>query len=136
MAHKSWFKHDMTPVSVERYERKAKKQERLDAAYALVNKRDGHKCRCTGEPLAWPCPDAKHRREHHHLRGRNVAPERREDPQGICLVSAFVHKLITKGWIDVEGDNADGALRFHYTALAKSRPVRIKSRRKSQQRAA
>ena len=39
-------------------------------------------------------------------------------------------RLIERGWIAVEGKNADTPLFFHYTALAKSRPLLIKRHNK------
>jgi len=129
-------KWEIAPRSVERRARKQAKQAKLDAAYAIVNARDGNRCRVTGERLDPKAVEAKHRREHHHLAGRNVKPEWREDPARICLVSKLAHDLITRGWIDCEGDDATKVLRWHWTPLAKSRPFRIKSRRRSQQKVA
>lgn len=132
--HRSFFKHDMTPLAVERDQRKKAKDASLLAAYAVVNQRDGNRCRVTGIALDPSAIDQKHRREHHHIVKRSQSKAKRDDPSNIMLTSRFVHRLIEKGWIDVEGTDADKPLRFHYTQLATSRPVVIKSRRRSQRR--
>jgi hypothetical protein len=124
------FKSADAPVSVQRSTKKQDKKDALDAAYRKVDKRDMDKCRATGVPLDPFASDYKHRREHHHLKGRNVKPEWREKPERICLVSKAVHDLINQGWIDVEGTDARKPLFFHYTALAKSRPVILKRHNK------
>lgn len=120
------FKSDLVPGSVQRHNRKKARQEALEKAYEAVNERDGNKCRVTGTPLSASAVDPAHRREHHHLRGRRVRPEWRERPERICLVSKLAHDLITAGWIEVEGDDARKVLCFHWTSLAKSKPLIIK----------
>jgi hypothetical protein len=124
------------PRVVSRHQRKVAKQTALDQAYAVVNARDQNKCRCTGLPLDPRASDPKHRREHHHLLERNVAPERREDPANICLVSKVVHDLINNGYIVVEGTDATKRLVFTYAAHVPkdARIVKIQSKRRSQQR--
>lgn len=131
-----FFKHQQVPAVVARKVRKQAKQDALDKAYAVVNARDGNRCRCTGLPLDPRATEAKHRREHHHLRERNVAPELRESPENICLVSAEVHRLITAGWILVEGTDATKRLVFTYAAHVPKplRTVVIASKRRSQRR--
>lgn len=119
------FKSDEAPLSVQRQDKRKARQECLEAAYAVVNKRDGNRCRVTGKPLDPAATDPAHRREHHHIAGRRVRPEWREDPDRIILVSRVAHELIERGWIDVEGDDASQPLFFHYTPLAKSRPIVI-----------
>lgn len=114
------------PLSVQRLGKRKARQEALEAAYAVVDKRDGNRCRVTGKHLDAAAVDPSHRREHHHLRGRRVRPDWRERPERICLVSRLAHDLITNGWIDVEGDDARKPLFFSWTALAKSRPLQIK----------
>jgi len=124
--NQTFFKADMTPVKVERHNRKAERKKALDDAYEVVNKRDGNVCRATGRRLDPAAIDPADRREHHHLKGRNVRPDWRERPERICLVSALAHDLITRGWIAVEGVDARKPLFFHWTSLAKSRPLMIK----------
>jgi hypothetical protein len=122
----SHFKSADTPVKVQRHDRKKAREEALEKAYAVVNNRDHNTCRATGRRLDPAAIDPAFRREHHHLKGRNVRPDWRDKPERICLVSALAHDLITKGWIDVEGTDARKPLFFHYTALAKSRPIQLK----------
>jgi hypothetical protein len=66
------------------------------------------------------------------LRGRRVRPDWRDKPERICLVSAFVHDLITNGWITVEGTNANQPLFFHWNdEFAKGkRPIVLKRHNK------
>lgn len=130
----SFFKHDMVPLAVQRELRKKAETDALLAAYAEVDKRDGSICWVTGTKTEPGAPSAKVRREHHHLRGRNVKPEWVNDPHRIITVTRLAHRLITKGWIAVEGDDARKAIRFHWTELAPvaMRTIRIKSRRRSQ----
>lgn len=111
---------------MQRGARKKAKQEALEAAYDVCNQRDGNRCRVTGKRLDPAAMDPAHRREHHHLKGRRVRPEWRERSERICLVSKLAHGLITAGWIEVEGDNADKALMWHWTKLAKSKPLTIR----------
>lgn len=124
-------KWDETPVSVQRHDRKKARKLALEEAYEAVNKRDGNVCWVTGRRLDPSAPNAADRREHHHLKGRRVRPEWREKPERIILVSALAHDLITKGWIAVEGDDARKPIFFHYTELAKSRPVQIQRKNMS-----
>jgi hypothetical protein len=132
----AFFKHKLTPGVVERHTRKATKAKALRDAYAIVDKRDGNRCRCTGLPLDPGAKEPKHRREHHHLKGRNVAPEWREDPNRIVLVSKAVHDLINNGYIVVEGTDATKRLVFTYAAHVpeKARIVKIASKRRSQRK--
>jgi predicted RNase H-like nuclease len=57
----AFFKHHAVPRVVSRHQRKVAKQDALDTAYAIVNARDGNKCRCTGLPLDPRASDPKHR---------------------------------------------------------------------------
>lgn len=122
----SMFKSQSVPGVVARATRKKEKADALANAYEVVNRRDGNRCRATGVPLAAGDMDPRHRREHHHLRGRRVRPEWREKPERICLLSGFVHELVERGWIDIEGTDARKPLFFHYTSLAKSHPIQLK----------
>jgi hypothetical protein len=121
------FKHEATPVKVQRHDRRKAKQEQLDAAYEVVNKRDGNRCRVTGAALVIGSPDPKVRREHHHLAKRSTARGQRSDPANICLVSAFAHDLITRGWLVAEGTDANQPIFWHWNdEIATSHPLRIK----------
>ena len=118
---------------LERRKRRLTKADDLREAYALVDARDGGVCRVTGRYTVSGAPDARVRREHHHLRGRRVRPEWRSDADRIILVCAEAHQLIEGGFLTVEGDNAAGVLRFHWNGIRPSeRPFAIKSRRWSQ----
>ena len=126
-------KWQTVPRSVAKHDRKAAQAKALEEAYEVVNKRDGNVCRVTGEYLQPGAVEAKYRREHHHLVPRSRAKGLVAEPSNIVLVSALAHELLTRGWIDCEGTDASGVLRFHWTALATSHPFKIKSRRRSQQ---
>ena len=132
----SQFKHDSVPAVVQRHTRKKEKADALTEAYAVVDKRDGGKCAVTGRQTQPGAASAALRREHHHLRGRNVMPEYRERSERIVTVCAEAHALITAGMIVVEGDDARKPLRFHWRADVpkEQRIFVIKSRRRSQQR--
>jgi hypothetical protein len=125
------FKHDETPVKVERHNKRAAKKLALEDAYAIVDKRDGNTCWVTSVYLEPAAVDPKFRREHHHLKGRRVEPSWVTKPERIILVSALAHDLITKGWIAVEGVDARKPIFFTWTALAKSKPLVIKRRNMS-----
>jgi hypothetical protein len=122
------FKSELTPVKVERHDRKQERKKELEDAYAIVNERDRNLCWVTGAHLDPAAVDPRNRREHHHLKGRRVRPEWVTRPERIILVSALAHDLITKGWIAVEGTDARKPIFFHYTELAKSKPIVIKRR--------
>lgn len=120
------FKSDLTPVKVERHNRRQAKQKALEDVYKRVDARDRNTCRVTGRSLTAGAVDSGSRREHHHLVQRSRSRARRADEHNIILVSALAHDLITRGWIAVEGTDARKALFFHWTALAKSKPIVIK----------
>lgn len=122
------FKSDLTPVKVERHNRKAEREKALEEAYAAVDRRDGSRCWVTGKALSPGSVEPATRREHHHLAKRSTAKDRRADPTNIITVSALAHDLITRGWIVVEGTRADRPLFFHWTSLATSKPLVIKRR--------
>jgi hypothetical protein len=128
----TFWKHDITPSVVERHERRKQRQQALEDAYKAVDVRDGNRCWVTGQHLDPSAVDPASRREHHHLVPRSRSKARREDVNNIILVSALAHSLITKGWIAVEGEDARKPIFFHYTELAKSRPLIIKRRNMSQ----
>jgi hypothetical protein len=120
------FKSADTPVKVQRHDRKKAREEALDAAYRIVDKRDGGKSRVTGIRLTPGAPDPKARREHHHIVSRSRSKALREKPSNIMLCSAFEHDLIERGWLVVEGKNANRDLFFHWSELATSKPLQIR----------
>lgn len=121
------------PLCVTRRERRAEDAKALREAYADVDAREGGYCQVTGRYTVAGAPDARVRREHHHIKGRRVRPDWIDKPERIVLVCAEAHRLITIGWIAVEGTDARRQLRFHWTDVATSHPFQIKSRRWSQQ---
>jgi hypothetical protein len=126
----SFFKHDLEPQAISRRKRRAEEAQALTEAYAEVDARDAGICRVTGRYTQPGAIDPRVRREHHHLRGRNVRPEWVTKAERIVLVCAEAHRLITLGWIDVEGTDARKELRFWWTDLCKGRrPFEIKGRR-------
>jgi hypothetical protein len=120
------FKSALTPGKVERHQRKADRAKALEEAYAVVDKRDGNRCRVSGVALVAGAPDPKVRREHHHLAKRSTNRSLRDSASNIALVSAFAHDLITRGWLVCEGTDANQALFWHYSEIATSHPLRIK----------
>jgi hypothetical protein len=120
------FKSAITPGKVERHNRKADREKAMEAAYELVNKRDGGRSRVTGTHLTPGAPDPKARREHHHIVSRSRSKALREKPSNIMLCSAFEHDLIERGWLVVEGKNADRELFFHWSEIATSKPLQIR----------
>ena len=128
------FKHDEVPSTVARKQRKKDRKQRLQDAYDEVDERDGMVCQATGKTLQRQHMDAEQVLTHHHLAGRNVKPEWRHDADRIITVSLAAHRLITAGWIVVEGDDARQAIRCHWAAHVRPemRPFRLKSRRRSQ----
>ena len=78
-------------------------------------------------------PDSRTRREHHHLKGRNVKPEWVFKPERIITLAAEVHELVTLGWIAVEGVDARKPIFFWWTSLAKSRPFELRPRHRQEQ---
>ena len=109
-------KFEEVPAKIARHQRKVAKEKELEDAYEVVNQRDGNVCWVSGEYLQPGAVEAKSRREHHHLKGRRVRPEWVTKPERIILVSALVHDLITRGLIEVEGDDARKPLFFHWAA--------------------
>lgn len=117
------------------YSRRKTNQQRLDEAYAVVNMRDGNESRVSGCYLLAESADNRQRREHHHLRGRNVRPDWKYDPKRIVLCSAFEHGLLESGAIEYEGDDADSRVVFFWNRSkipVGTEPLRIKSKRWSQ----
>lgn len=117
------------------FTRRKTKAEALAAAYEIVNQRDGNRSRVSGCTLLASSPDKHQRREHHHLAGRNVRPEWRDDPRRIILVSAFEHGLLESGALLYEGEDANKRIVFHwdYTRIKPGQePLRILSKRRSQ----
>lgn len=125
------FKWDMEPRAVTKAKKRAADEAALAEAYAEVDQRDGGICAVTGRYTVAGAPDRRVRREHHHLHGRNVAPELVTTPSNITTVCKEAHDLITAGFIVVEGDDATKPIKFHWRSdvPASSRILRIQSKR-------
>lgn len=128
-------KATLPDASSARKQRKAAKADALKNAYAEVDKRDGGVCWVTGVQTSPAGRSEWDQRTHHHLRGRNVKPEWRHDPDRIITVSLGVHRLLDLDKIIQEGDDARKPIRFHWNPSTppEQRTCRIKSRRRSQQ---
>ena len=114
---------------------KKNNQQRLEDAYEVVNIREGNQSQVTGCFLLAESADSRQRREHHHLRGRNVSPDWKYDPCRIVLCSAFEHGFLESGALDYEGDDATKRIVFFWNRSkvpAGTEPFRIKSKRWSQ----
>lgn len=123
-------KWDEPSATTDRHLRKLTRQQRLAAAYADVDRRDAGVCWVTGRRTGGS--SSAHRREHHHLAGRNVRPEWKYDPDHIIVVCGDAHSLITSGKIDVEGDDAQLPIFFHWNCKPSERlfeilPVRLRA---------
>ncbi len=125
----------MFPKPEPRAASKHRKRRDADAAlveaYADVDVRDAGYCWVTGRYTSSGAVDARVRREHHHLKGRNVKPEWVTRPERIITVCAEAHSLIACGWIVVEGCDAWKVIFFHWAAHVKpsQRTFVIKGRR-------
>lgn len=115
-----------------RHERRRADQEALAEAYAEVDLRDASICWVTGRFTKAGAPDARVRREHHHLKGRNVRPDWVNVPKRIITVCAEAHELIEGGFIQVEGTDATKPIFFFWNEQAmrgRLKPFRIIGRR-------
>ena len=121
------------PRAVTKHGKRKVANQALLEAYADVDVRDAGYCWVTGRYTQSGAVDARVRREHHHLKGRNVRPEWVTKLERIITVSAEAHGLITQGWIVVEGCDARKPLFFHWRADVKpaQRPFVIKGRREA-----
>lgn len=120
-----------TPRVVSKHRKRVDADKELREAYADVDQRDGCICWVTGRYTVAGGVDPRTRREHHHLKGRNVKPEWVTRPERIITVCAEAHALITAGWIVVEGCDARKAIFFHWRADVKpsQRPFTIAGKR-------
>lgn len=131
----AWGRGQACPKPEPRAITKAKKRhddkEQLEAAYALVDRRDSGFCWVTGRYTVAGSPDRRNRRERHHLQARHVAPERVTDETNIITTCAEAHALIESGHVVVEGIDTTKPIRFHWregTPMT-SRIFHIKSKR-------
>jgi hypothetical protein len=124
----------MTHRAIRRHQKRRDKDQALEKAYAEVDARDAFYCRVTGRYTQAGAVDPRVRREHHHLSGRNVAPEDRANPRRIITTCAEVHQLLHAGLLIYEGDDANERLIFTWSERVhpNDRPFHIKSKRWSQ----
>lgn len=103
---------------LDRHERRREDEKALAEAYAEVDLRDASICAVTGRFTKAGAPDARVRREHHHLKGRNVRPDWVHVPKRIITVCAEAHALIEGGFIQVEGTDATKPVFYHWNEKA------------------
>ena len=123
------------PAVLARHWKKAEKKQALVDAYTLVDARDQGYSVISGVYTDPGSPDPKRRREHHHLRGRNAAPELVNSQDHILTVSAFEHQLLHAKALLVEGESMRERLIFSWNreiVPAGKEPFRLKSKRWSQ----
>lgn len=123
------------PRVVTKHRKRVDADAALREAYAEVDARDAGYCWVTGRYTQSGAVDTRIRREHHHLKGRNVKPEWVTRPERIITVAAEAHALITAGYIVVEGANATKPIFFHWAAHVKphQKPFRIAAARRRAQ---
>lgn len=120
--------------AIRRHVKRRDKDQALEAAYAVVDARDAGYCRVTGRYTQSGAVDPRVRREHHHLSGRNVAPEDRANPERIITTCGEAHQLLHAKLLLYEGENANERIVFHWADEVKpsDRPFLIRSKRWSQ----
>lgn len=110
------------------HRRRLDRKGKLDAAYEDVDARDAGICWVTGRFTRGP--DPRFARDHHHLKGRRVRPAWISKPERIITVTREAHRLITAGFIDVEGCDARKPIFFHWhPSMPKPYPFVIVSKR-------
>lgn len=117
------------------FTRRKTNKQRLEDAYKEVDRRDGNLSRVSGCYLLASSADNRQRREHHHLRGRNVRPDWKYAPERILLCSSFEHGLLEGDAILYEGDDARERIVFFWNrekVPVNSEPFRLLSKRWSQ----
>jgi len=95
-------------VAVVRHARRLWKRQRIADAYAIVDARDGRRCRLSGEALTAGHADMWKRLERHHLEPRSRSVMRQDDPENIVTLSLAAHRLIHSGalvLIDAQGED-------------------------------
>lgn len=126
------FKTPKGSGRLERHARKVEDAKKLADAYAEVDGRDASICWVTGRFTSPTSVMAETRREHHHLKGRNVRPDWVYKAERIITTCAEAHDLIEGGFIDVEGTDARKPIFFHWRddmMREHKRPFRIVGKR-------
>lgn len=133
MSIRTWnephFKHDEPPRQLVKAQRKKAEEQHRKAVKAAVWKRDGGRCRVCGDPAT----------EMHELLFRSLMGKRStENSIAVCgpMTPHRCHRLLQTHAIEVEGKDANKALRFFWAdhVPVTHRFFRILSRRRSQQR--
>jgi hypothetical protein len=96
-------------------ERTAQRREALRAwleCCRIVDARDTFRCRCCGRKTIKTLSVCANRLEHHHLHGRNVAPERIADPSGVVSLCMACHQRVTRHEVTIQGTDANHPLSF------------------------
>ena len=101
-----------TPAVLERHDKRTEHEKKLAACYAKVDERDESICWVTGVTLTPFAENEKFRREHHHLKGRNVKPEWVYDQARVVTVSSAVHKLLQSHALEAFGTDARKPIYF------------------------
>lgn len=111
----AFFKENMlTPKVLEKHRKESEHDRKLAKAYAAVDTRENNVCQVSGAQLSPTASDPKRRREHHHIRGRNVRPEWVYVPKRIVLVSKAIHDLLTAKVLLIENTDATKPLRVFW----------------------
>ena len=96
-------------------ERTAQRRNALRAwqeCVRVVDARDQFTCRCCGRHLTRTLTVCPQRLEHHHLHGRNVAPERITDPSSVVSLCMACHQRVTRHEVTIQGTDANHPLWF------------------------
>lgn len=120
------------PAPVRRAQKRAQDEAALRECYADVDRRDGGICQATGRHTVPGSPDARVRREHHHLVKRSHSTALRAEPSNVVTLCAEAHQLVEAGLLVLEGTDATKPLFCHWAAHAPTpRPFQLKGKRGS-----
>jgi hypothetical protein len=100
------------PRVLAKAEKESEHDRKLRVAYEKVNLREEDTCQVSGVKLFALSQNERTRRQHHHLKGRNVKPEWVYEPRRILLCSEYLHKLLQSKAILVDGTDATKPLVF------------------------
>ncbi|MEQ1726760.1 MAG: hypothetical protein ABL982_00150 [Vicinamibacterales bacterium] len=85
------------PGALQRRTNRETLEDRINAAYRIVEVEQGMRDFVTGQKLVRQTFDPWKRLTHHHLENRSQAKSRRADPANIILLSLAIHKFVTSG---------------------------------------
>lgn len=123
------------PRALTRGWKKKANEDRLEAAYAIVDARDAGNSRISGKPTLTGTSDQKLLRDHCHLQGKGAHPEHKYDPNNIFLATRLEHKLYDAHAIEVEGTDCSKRLIFRWNRRlveVGKEPFKLLSKRRSQ----